>query len=89
MKDNVYLIDFNIANMFNMIANSAKMKAAAEGDPRPETIKKFMKDDLGTTPITQIFSSPQKKDSISITNNNNNNLFFNNVNNNNGIFKKN
>lgn len=51
MKDNVYLIDFNIANMFNMIANSAKMKAAAEGDPRPETIKKFMKDDLGTTPI--------------------------------------
>jgi len=51
MKDNVYLIDFNIANMFNMIANSAKMKAAADGDPRPETIKKYMKDDLETTPI--------------------------------------
>ena len=51
MKDNVYLIDFNIANMFNMIANSAKMKAAADGDPRPETIKKYMKDDLATTPI--------------------------------------
>ena len=51
MKDNVYLIDFNIANMFNMIANSAKMKAAAEGDPRPGTIKKYIKDDLETTPI--------------------------------------
>lgn len=51
MKDNVYLIDFNIGNMFNMLANSAKMKAAAEGDPRAETIEKYMKQDLGATPI--------------------------------------
>lgn len=51
MKENVYLIDFNITNMFNMIANSAKMKAAAEGNPTTKRIKDLMKEDLGATPI--------------------------------------
>ncbi len=51
MKENVYLIDFNIANMMRMITNSARMKAAAEGDPRPERIKELMIEDLGATPI--------------------------------------
>ena len=51
MKENVYLIDFNIANMMKMITNSARMKAAAEGDPRPERIKELMIEDLGATPI--------------------------------------
>ena len=51
MKDNVYLIDFNIANMFNMMANSAKMKAIADGDPTMKTIEKYMKEDLACTPI--------------------------------------
>ena len=51
MKENVYLIDFNITNMFNMIANSAKMKAAAEGNPTTKRIKDLMKEDLGSTPI--------------------------------------
>ena len=51
MKDNVYLIDFNIANMFNMLANSARMKAAAEGNPTTERIKELMDEDLGTVPV--------------------------------------
>lgn len=51
MKDNVYLIDFNIANMFNMLANSAKMKAAVEGKTKAEDIEKYMKQDLDTIPV--------------------------------------
>lgn len=51
MKDNVYLIDFNIANMFNMLANSARMKAAAEGNPTTERIKELMDEDLGAVPV--------------------------------------
>lgn len=51
MKENVYLIDFNMTNMFNMIANSAKMKAAAEGNPTTKRIKELMKQDLKATPI--------------------------------------
>ena len=51
MKDNVYLIDFNIENMFNMMANSAKMKAAAEGNPTNDRIREIMKQELGTIPI--------------------------------------
>lgn len=51
MKDNVYLIDFNMTNMFNMIANSARMKAAAEGNPTTERIKELMEDDVKAVPI--------------------------------------
>lgn len=51
MKENVYLIDFNIGNMMRMVANSARMKAAAEGNPTTERIKELMKQDLDTTPI--------------------------------------
>ena len=51
MKDNVYLIDFNIANMFNMLANSAKMKADVEKDPDPKTIENYMKQDIDAVPI--------------------------------------
>ena len=51
MKDNVYLIDFNMSNMFNMVANSARMKAAAEGNPTTKRIKEFMEDDLKAVPI--------------------------------------
>lgn len=51
MKDNVYLIDFNMSNMFNMIANSARMKAAAEGNPTTERIKELMEEDIEAVPI--------------------------------------
>lgn len=51
MKDNVYLIDFNIANMFTMLNNSARMKAAAEGNPTTERIKELMDQDLKTVPV--------------------------------------
>ena len=51
MKENVYLIDFNVANMFNMMANSAKMKAAAEGSADSKRIAELMKDDLKAMPI--------------------------------------
>ena len=51
MKDNVYLIDFNISNMFNMLANSAKMKASVEGKTKAEDIEKYMKQDLETVPV--------------------------------------
>ena len=51
MKDNVYLIDFNIANMFTMLNNSARMKAAAEGNPTTERIKELMEQDLKTVPV--------------------------------------
>ena len=51
MKDNVYLIDFNIANMFNMLANSARMKAAAEGNPTVDRIKELMDEDLKSVPV--------------------------------------
>ena len=51
MKDNVYLIDFNISNMFNMLANSAKMKASVEGKTKAEDIEKYMKQDLETIPV--------------------------------------
>ena len=51
MKENVYLIDFNITNMMNMIANSAKMKAAVDGDASAERISKYIEDDISTTSI--------------------------------------
>lgn len=51
MKENVYLIDFNIDNMFNMLNNSARMKANVEGNPSIERIKELMEDDLKATPI--------------------------------------
>ena len=51
MKENVYLIDFNIANMLKMVSNSAQMKARAEGNPTIERIKELMKEDLKTVPI--------------------------------------
>lgn len=51
MKENVYLIDFNISNMFNMVANSARMKAAAEGNVSTNRIEELIKDDLETTSL--------------------------------------
>ena len=54
MKDNVYLIDFNISNMFNMMANSARMKANAdkEGEEgKAKRIAKYLKQDLKTIPL--------------------------------------
>ena len=51
MKENVYLIDFNISNMFNMMANSARMKAAAEGNASPERIRKLIEEELKVLPI--------------------------------------
>ena len=51
MKENVYLIDFNISNMFNMVANSARMKAAAEGNVSTGRIEELIKDDLETTSL--------------------------------------
>lgn len=54
MKDNVYLIDFNISNMFNMMANSARMKANAdkEGEEgKSKRIAKYLKQDLKTIPL--------------------------------------
>lgn len=51
MKENVYLIDFNIGNMLKMVNNSARMKAAAEGNPTIERIKELMEDDLKAVPI--------------------------------------
>lgn len=51
MKENVYLIDFNISNMFNMMANSARMKAAAEGNASPERIRELIEEELKVLPI--------------------------------------
>lgn len=51
MKENVYLIDFNISNMFNMVANSARMKAAAEGNASSDRIAELIKDDLEATSL--------------------------------------
>ena len=51
MKENVYLIDFNISNMFNMVANSARMKAAAEKNASSDRIAELIKDDLETTSL--------------------------------------
>lgn len=51
MKENVYLIDFNITNMFNMVANSARMKAAAEGNASSERIEELISDDLETVSL--------------------------------------
>ena len=51
MKENVYLIDFNISNMFNMVANSARMKAAAEGNASTSRIEELIKDDLEATSL--------------------------------------
>lgn len=51
MKENVYLIDFNISNMFNMVANSARMKAAAEGNVSTGRIEELIKDDLEATSL--------------------------------------
>ena len=51
MKENVYLIDFNIDNMFNMLNNSARMKANVEGRPTIDRIKELMEEDLKATPI--------------------------------------
>jgi hypothetical protein len=51
MKENVYLIDFNISNMFNMVANSARMRAAAEGNVSTGRIEELIKDDLEATSL--------------------------------------
>lgn len=51
MKENVYLIDFNISNMFNMVANSARMKAAAEKNASSDRIAELIKDDLEATSL--------------------------------------
>jgi len=51
MKENVYLIDFNVSNMFRMMTNSAKMKAIAEGNPSPKRIKELIEQDISTTPL--------------------------------------
>ena len=56
MKDNVYLIDFNISNMFNMLANSAKMRALADvKDDKNinimDRISEYMKEDLKAIPL--------------------------------------
>ena len=50
-KDNVYLIDFNIGNMFNMLVQSATMRANAEDNPSTENIEKIMKRDLEHMPL--------------------------------------
>jgi len=56
MKDNVYLIDFNISNMFNMLANSAKMRALADAKDDKninimDRIAEYMKEDLKSIPL--------------------------------------
>ena len=56
MKDNVYLIDFNISNMFNMLANSAKMRALADAKDDKnvnimDRISEYMKEDLKNIPL--------------------------------------
>ena len=56
MKDNVYLIDFNISNMFNMLANSAKMRALADAKDDKnvnimDRISEYMKEDLRSIPL--------------------------------------
>lgn len=56
MKDNVYLIDFNISNMFNMLANSAKMRALADAKDDKnvnimDRIAEYMKEDLKNIPL--------------------------------------
>lgn len=50
-KENVYLIDFNIANMFKMLANSARMKAKAEKSTSIDRVKQLMEEDLEYTPV--------------------------------------
>ena len=50
-KDNVYLIDFNISNMFNMLVRSATMRANAEDNPSTENIEKIMKQDIEHMPL--------------------------------------
>jgi len=54
MKDNVYLIDFNIANMFKMMADSAKLRANADDvsdEKKVDKIAEYMKQDLKNMPI--------------------------------------
>lgn len=56
MKDNVYLIDFNIDNTLQMMANSAKMKAMADihdgsKEPITDLIEKYMKEDAEAIPL--------------------------------------
>ena len=57
MKDNVYLIDFNISNVMTMLAKSARAKALAEGKSDPEKIKEIMEEDLKHTPIYSDFDN--------------------------------
>ena len=50
-KENVYLIDFNIDNMFNMILDSAIMKAKIDGDKSLVHISNILEDELNSTNI--------------------------------------
>lgn len=57
MKENVYLIDLNVDNMFDMLKNSAVMKADADSAEKKKNkskvqrIKEYMEQDLSTVPI--------------------------------------
>ena len=51
MKENVYLIDFNVSNIFRMMANSAKMQAITEGNPSPKRIKELIEQDISAMPL--------------------------------------
>ncbi len=57
MKENVYLIDLNVDNMFDMLKNSAIMKADADSADKKKNkskvqrIKEYMEQDLSTVPI--------------------------------------
>ena len=50
-KENVYLIDFNIDNMFNMLVNSARMKANADNDVSIKHISDILEEELDTVNI--------------------------------------
>ena len=51
MKENVYLIDFNISDMFVMMTNSARMKANAEKNPSSKRVKEILEEELSVMPI--------------------------------------
>ena len=50
-KENVYLIDFNMDNMWNMMCDSAYAQAKADGDVTMENIERHMRRDLDAVPL--------------------------------------